>query len=210
MQTSLKQTFLFTEEKLTSLQGDSHVNHIQQQENDLGKPMKDISFQKCLGQLKKSNQDGLLAKMFVDLLVGMEGWYSTRCTMTWKGKDMKSNRFLFQLQVSAQDIKDKVIILDQTLIVNLAALRRIKRGLIQHDGDFFPTAAVHGLLASIGVMIMTRQFLLMLGVGSKLPVEPRELLADYVPSFHPRLLGLTGSEAEIAAAVRAKPGSRCG
>ena len=29
------------------------------------------------------------------------------------------------------------------------------------------------------------------------------LLADYVQSFHPRLLGLTGSEVEIAAAVRA-------
>ena len=44
--------------------------------------------------------DGLLAKMFVDLLAGMEGWYSTRCTMTWKGKAMKSSRFLFQLLVS--------------------------------------------------------------------------------------------------------------
>jgi cytochrome oxidase Cu insertion factor (SCO1/SenC/PrrC family) len=28
-------------------------------------------------------------------------------------------------------------------------------------------------------------------------------LADYVPNFHPRLLGLTGSEAEIASAARA-------
>ncbi len=30
-----------------------------------------------------------------------------------------------------------------------------------------------------------------------------ELLGDYVASFHPRLLGLSGSEAEVAAAVRA-------
>jgi protein SCO1/2 len=33
--------------------------------------------------------------------------------------------------------------------------------------------------------------------------DTKELLADYVTSFHPRLLGLTGSEAEVADAVRA-------
>jgi site-specific DNA-cytosine methylase len=34
------------------------------------------------------------------------GWFSTRCAMTWKGKDMKSNRFLFQLQVSTHHTND--------------------------------------------------------------------------------------------------------
>jgi hypothetical protein len=62
--------------------------------------MKDTSFLKCLDALNRLNPDGLLGRMFVDLLVGMEGWYSTRCAMTWKGKAMKYNRFLFQLQVS--------------------------------------------------------------------------------------------------------------
>ncbi len=33
--------------------------------------------------------------------------------------------------------------------------------------------------------------------------DTAKLLGDYVESFHPRLLGLTGSEAEIATAVRA-------
>ena len=28
------------------------------------------------------------------------GWYSTKCVLTWKGKDMKSNRLLFLLQAS--------------------------------------------------------------------------------------------------------------
>lgn len=107
MQILLKQTSLFTEDKSTLLAEDSLVNHTQVQEKDLAKPMKDISFRICLDALKRSNQDGLLAKTFVDLLVGMKGWYSTRCTMTWKGKAMKSNRFLFQLQVLEQDIKDK-------------------------------------------------------------------------------------------------------
>jgi hypothetical protein len=34
------------------------------------------------------------------------GWYSTRCAMIWKGKDMKYNRFLFQLRVSTLHTKD--------------------------------------------------------------------------------------------------------
>ena len=29
-------------------------------------------------------------------------WYSTRCVLTWKGKAMRCNRFLFQLQVSTR------------------------------------------------------------------------------------------------------------
>jgi hypothetical protein len=36
--------------------------------------------------------------MFVDLLVGEGDWYSMRCALIWKGKAMRCNRFLFQLQ----------------------------------------------------------------------------------------------------------------
>ena len=35
------------------------------------------------------------------------GGFSTRWALTWKGKDMKSNRFLFLLQVSTRRTKDK-------------------------------------------------------------------------------------------------------
>jgi hypothetical protein len=104
--TSLKQTFLFTKEELTSLQEDSLANPTQVQGKGLERPMKDTSFLKCLEQLKRLNPDGLLAKMFVDLLVGEGEWYSTRCALTWKGKDMKFNRFLFQLQVKTPHTKE--------------------------------------------------------------------------------------------------------
>ena len=92
-----KQTSLFTEEKSTFLQEDSLANLTHQQENVLGKPMKDISFLKCLEQSRRLNPRGLLVRTFVDLLVGKGDWYSTRCALIWRGKAMKSNRFLFQL-----------------------------------------------------------------------------------------------------------------
>jgi len=83
-----------------------HANHTAQPVKDLEKPTKDISFLRCLEQLNKSGQNGSLAKTFVDLLVGMEGWYSTRCALTWKVKVMKSFRLLYQLQASTPHIKE--------------------------------------------------------------------------------------------------------
>lgn len=47
-------------------------------------------------------------------------------------------------------------------------------------GEFFPMAAVHGLLASIGVIIMAKQFPITMGLGSE--GAPLELIAK-IPSF---------------------------
>ena len=106
MKISQKQTSLFTKETLTSLQEDSHVNHTHKQESDLGKRTADISGRKCSEQLKKLNQFTLWAKMFVDLLIGMEGWSSTKCVLTWKIVGTKYNRYYFQLVPSVRHIEE--------------------------------------------------------------------------------------------------------
>jgi hypothetical protein len=142
--TLLKQISLFTEDKLTFSQEDSLVNPTQRQDYEKGKPMKDTSFRICLDALKRSNQDGLLAKMFVDLLIGMEGWYSTRCAMIWKGKAMKSNRFLFQLQVSTHHTKDTEfgLLLTPTTMEHVQDLDKFKERMEKYsNGTTMPNLA---------------------------------------------------------------------
>lgn len=55
------------------------------------------SGRKCLEQFERFDRVGLWAKTFAALLIGMEGWYSTRCKLTWKLRGTKSSRFYYQL-----------------------------------------------------------------------------------------------------------------
>jgi len=87
-------------EQLTLFQEGSHANPIQRQENDLEKQMTDTSGRKCLERFERLPRPGLWAKTYAALLIGMEGWYSTKCRLTWKLVGTKSNRFFFQLAPS--------------------------------------------------------------------------------------------------------------
>jgi hypothetical protein len=97
MMTSQRQISLFTEDELTSSQVDSHANPTQWPESDLEKKMSDTSGRRCLERFEKFSRVGLWAKTFSALLIGQEGWSSTRCRLTWKLKGTKFNRMYFQL-----------------------------------------------------------------------------------------------------------------
>ncbi len=59
-------------------------------------------------------------------------------------------------------------------------------------GEFFPPAAVHGLLASIGVIIFAKQLPVTLGLGSEgTPLELLARIPSYFTEMHPQV-GLIG------------------
>ena len=91
--------------KQTSLWEDSHANRSVSQVNKKGEMTTDISGQKCLDSLKKSNPSSLLGRMCKDLLTSKTAWSSDRCKMTWKVKVSKSNVSLYQLQASVLGTK---------------------------------------------------------------------------------------------------------
>ena len=100
MQTSQKSIFDIIEETSTSSAAASPANPTQAQANDLEKKMTATSGQRCCDAFERFSHVGSWAKTFSALLIGMEGWYSKRCKLTWKLKGTKSNRMYFQLQAS--------------------------------------------------------------------------------------------------------------
>jgi len=93
--------------QLTLFPGDSPVNPSQSQENEEEQTMTAISGMKLLESCPFTNPDGLLAKMWKELLTSKTAWSSDRCKMTWKKKVSKSNVVLFQLAASVRGIKGK-------------------------------------------------------------------------------------------------------
>jgi hypothetical protein len=91
---------MFTEDESTLSRAVSPASRTVPQENEWEKKMSATSGLKCLEQYAKFNRDGLLGKMFPGLLVGREGWFSTRCRLTWKLRGTKYSRLYFQLAVS--------------------------------------------------------------------------------------------------------------
>jgi len=56
--------------------------------------------QRCCALFENAPRATSWARTFAALLVGMEGWYSKRCALTWKLVGTPYNRLYFQLQVS--------------------------------------------------------------------------------------------------------------
>ncbi len=100
MRTSKERTSAGTGTGSISSQGDSPASPTALLESDWEKRMNATFGPRCSGQSARSGRNGSWARMFSESLVGMTGWYSKRCSLTWKLKDTKSNRTYFRLQVS--------------------------------------------------------------------------------------------------------------
>ena len=91
----------------TSSQGASRANRSRSQANKKERVMTDISGLRCFALSRHSNRGSLLARMCEELLTSKTAWSSKLCALTWKVKDTKCNRSIFQLQVSALPIEEK-------------------------------------------------------------------------------------------------------
>ena len=75
----------------------NYANHTHRLVSDLEKKMTDTSGRRCLEQYERFSRPTLWGRTFSDLLIGMEGWYSTKCRLTWRLRGTKYNRLFFQL-----------------------------------------------------------------------------------------------------------------
>ena len=100
METSPRQISIFTEDESTSSPEGFRASLTPKQVSDLEKKMTATSGRICLEQFGRFSHVGSWARTFAGLLIGMTGWYSTKCSLTWKLKGTKSNRFYFQLAPS--------------------------------------------------------------------------------------------------------------
>lgn len=107
MKTSNNQISLFTEATSTSSPAGFLASHTPPPESAKERTMTDISGQTCLTSLEQFNHVGSWAKTFTGLLIGMKGWSSKRCNLTWKMQGTKYNRLYFRLLVLALPIEEK-------------------------------------------------------------------------------------------------------
>ena len=80
----------------------SPASPLVQQESGPGHPTIDISGRRCSESFERLAPPMSWRRTFAASLVGMKGWFSTRCALTWKVKATKSARLYFLLQASTR------------------------------------------------------------------------------------------------------------
>ena len=87
-------------DRLTFSQAASPASPSPKPDEEKERTMNASSGLKCYGLFESSNPDGSLVKMLRDSLLSSRAWYSSKCALTWKRKDTKFSRLLFQLSPS--------------------------------------------------------------------------------------------------------------
>jgi hypothetical protein len=93
-------------DELISSQEDSHVNPTAWQESERERRTNATYGQRCCALFENAPRATSWAKTFAALLVGMGGWSSRRCALTWKLVGTPYNRSYFQLAVSVHPTEE--------------------------------------------------------------------------------------------------------
>jgi hypothetical protein len=101
METSKNSTRQLTLDELIYSQEGSPANPTPSPESERERRTNATCGRKCCALFENVRRATSWAKTFAALLVGMEGWSSKRCALTWKLQGTPYNRSFFQLQVSA-------------------------------------------------------------------------------------------------------------
>ena len=100
METSKNYGRQLTLDELISSQEGSPANPTHSQESERERRTNATCGQRCCALFENAPRATSWAKTFAALLVGMEGWSSKRCALTWKLVGTPYNRSYFQLAVS--------------------------------------------------------------------------------------------------------------
>lgn len=99
-ETSKNSTRQLTLDELISSQEGSPANPTLSPESERERRTSATCGRRCCALFENAPRATSWARTFAGLLVGMEGWYSKRCALTWKLKGTPYNRSYFQLAVS--------------------------------------------------------------------------------------------------------------
>ena len=140
-----------TLDELISLAEASPASRTVSQESDKAKTMSATCGQRCLTLSEPFVRVGSWARTFAGLLVGMEGWSSKRCALTWKIQGTPFNRIYYQLQPSAHptDATEFGLLLTPTTSEQVQDLDKFKARMEKYpNGTTMPNLAtkVVGLL----------------------------------------------------------------
>lgn len=105
-ETSRQQTLPFGEDASTSLPAASPASRSASRASAGARRTTATSGRKCCGLFGLFDLAGSWARTFSESLIGRKEWSSNRCALTWKRRDTRYNRSLYQLAVSALPTSD--------------------------------------------------------------------------------------------------------
>ena len=144
METSKNSTRQLTLDELILSQEDSPANPTHSPESEKERRTSATCGPRCCALFENAPRATSWAKTFAALLVGMEGWSSKRCALTWKLKGTPYNRSYFQLAVLAHPTEETAygLLLTPTTREEVMDMDKFKDRMEKYDnGTTIPNLA---------------------------------------------------------------------